>query len=331
MVKELQNNNKISDIFLLKKKEILKTKNNDNYLSVVLSDCSGDIEGKLWRIGENSYNDLTEGKPVVITGRIDKFKDKLQINIEKISCLNNPSEEILNSLIPSTDKDISKLYQSILSLKNSLTNKYLIKLIDKVLFKDKEFSDKFKLAPAASKLHHAYRGGLLEHTLSVTRLCDMFSKKYPEINRDLILTGALLHDIGKVEEYDNITFKRTTTGKLLGHISIGVVSVDRKISTIKNFPDKLEQAVKHLILSHHGELEWGSPVQPCTVEAVMLHYADNIDSKIETFSDRNSEKTGWQYNKSLRRDVLLEDYVEEEIFQPDSTKEKQKKIKTLFD
>ena len=235
-------------------------------------------------------------------------------------------------LVPSTSKNIEQLFTELILKKQTISNKYLNKLIDKILVKDKEFSEKFKQAPGASKLHHAYRGGLMEHTVSVVNLCLLFAKQYTSVNKDILVAGALLHDIGKVEEYDNKTFKRTDIGKLLGHISIGISLIDRKISSIKNFPAKLEYAIKHLIASHHGELEWGSPVQPATIEALLLHYADNIDSKVETFSKLDNEQNGWHYNKSLRRDILVENFDIEENIKPEHTvKVEQKSIKTLFD
>ena len=317
---------------MLKRKEILKTKNNDNYLSVILSDNSGEIEGKLWQIGNNEFECLTEGEPVYITAKVDKFKEKLQLNIEKIETSKNIDNEIINMLVPSTSKNIEQLFTELILKKQTISNKYLNKLIDKILVKDKEFSEKFKQAPGASKLHHAYRGGLMEHTVSVVNLCLLFAKQYTSVNKDILVAGALLHDIGKVEEYDNKTFKRTDIGKLLGHISIGISLIDRKISSIKNFPAKLEYAIKHLIASHHGELEWGSPVQPATIEALLLHYADNIDSKVETFSKLDNEQNGWHYNKSLRRDILVENFDIEENIKPEHTvKVEQKSIKTLFD
>jgi 3'-5' exoribonuclease len=197
-------------------------------------------------------------------------------------------------------------------------------LIDKVF--DEDFLLKFKLAPAATSFHHAYRGGLLEHTLSVVNLCDKFATAYENINRDILISGAILHDIGKVIEYNNKTFKRTDEGKLLGHIAIGITIVDKKAKKIREFPEKILNAIKHLILSHHGELEWGSPVQPATVEAVLLHYADNIDSKIQTFMEMGQDKKGWQYNKSLRRNVYLEN-----IMDGDSNESNVNKLqKTLF-
>ncbi len=308
----------------------MKTKNNDNYLSVLLSDKSGEIEGKLWQTGSNDYANLTEGEPVFVSGKVEKFKDKLQLNIDIIKEVKKTESDIFQQLIPTTSKDIKRLYSELVSLKNSISNKYLHKLVEKILIKDREFLERFKAAPAASQKHHAYRGGLLEHTVSVANLCKLFSSKYSEINYDILIAGAILHDIGKVEEYDDKTFKRTYSGKLLGHISIGIVIIDRKIASIKNFPSKLEYAIKHLILSHHGELEWGSPVQPLTLEAFLLHFADNIDSKVETFPQAKSGDNGWHYNKSLRREILVENFSEEFELKSNNNEKKQESSNTLF-
>jgi 3'-5' exoribonuclease len=331
----LKNSSEIfEDIFLLSNKEILQAKNNKKYLNVVLSDSTGQIEGKMWDIGENNFNDLKEGTPVIITGKVDKFKDKLQIILSDITPLENNSNEILNELIPKTPKNIEALYAEVLNFINSISNPYLKKLLKNIFIKDKTISDKFKFAPASTRFHHAYRGGLIEHTLSVTKICSLLANSYSKANRDLLITGALLHDIGKIDTYDHSTFKITDKGRLLGHIPIGIMIVDRKISSIKNFPIKLEETIKHLILSHHGELEWGSPVQPATFEALLLHYADNIDSKAQIFYEIKDNETLWQYSKSLRRNILIDNGLEQ---LEDNNSEKMNiltkdvNIKTLFD
>ncbi len=329
MLKDIQNNENIKDFYLLSKKEILVDKNGRNYLAVTISDKSGSINGKMWDIGDRIFSEIAEGDIVYIEGKVDKFKDNLQIKIELIE-KKEADEEIYNELIPSTSKNLETLITEILSLKNSLNSDFLKKLIDKIIF-DENFLLLFKISPAASKLHHAYRGGLIEHTLAVAKLSEFFAKSYPVANRDILLTGALLHDIGKVYEYDNKTFNRTNEGKLIGHIAIGVTIVEKKASKIKNFPHELLNAVKHLILSHHGELEWGSPVQPLTIEALLLHFADNIDSKIQTFNEMDVTSSGWYFNKSLRRNVLMDsfEYYNKENKEVKKVKEK-KGMKTLF-
>jgi 3'-5' exoribonuclease len=322
MLNSIKNNQIIEGYFIVYKKEILTAKNGSKYLNLVLGDKSGQINAKMWDISRD-FEEITDEDVVFVKGKVDKFKENLQIILEHIE-KKVVSEDILNNLIITTEKNIDEMFGKLMTFKDSIYTKVIRKLIDKVF--DEDFLLKFKLAPAATSFHHAYRGGLLEHTLSVVNLCDKFATAYENINRDILISGAILHDIGKVIEYNNKTFKRTDEGKLLGHIAIGITIVDKKAKKIREFPEKILNAIKHLILSHHGELEWGSPVQPATVEAVLLHYADNIDSKIQTFMEMGQDKKGWQYNKSLRRNVYLEN-----IMDGDSNESNVNKLqKTLF-
>jgi len=329
LIKQLNNNDKIEGFYLLRKKELLNTNNNKKYLSITIADKTGSIEGKMWNLSGDDYSHISEGDVVYVIGRIEKFKNNLQVNVESLE-KKDVKEDIYNELIPSTDKNVDNITAEIINFKNSIYSLEIKKLIDKTIF-DEDFLPLFQLAPAASKLHHAYRGGLIEHSLSVTILCDKFSKLYRMVNRDILIAGAILHDTGKAYEYDNKTFNKTDEGKLIGHISMGLSLVDKKAAKIKNFPEKKLFAIKHLILSHHGELEWGSPVQPATIEAVLLHFADNIDSKVESFNDINNGDNGWFYNHSLRRIVLVDDYSEAEIYDKKDNKLKEKiTLKTLF-
>jgi len=323
LIKNLKNNENVKKYFLIVKKELLKTKTEKNYLNLILQDKSGKIEGKIWDVNENI--DIDEGDVVLIEGKVDKFKDKLQIIINSIVKIDD-KEEHISELVPATEKNLNKLITQLTYFKDSISNQYLKKLVEKVLF-DEKFFAKFKLAPAASKFHHAYRGGLLEHTINVVEICDKLSSIYSFTNKDILITGALLHDIGKVYEYDLLTFSRTDYGKLVGHIGIGLSLIDRKLEKFKNFPEKLAHAIRHLILSHHGEFEWGSPVQPLTIEALLLHFADNIDSKAFSFYNFINEKKGWVYSSSLRRNILFDDYNDDLA----DSKLISEKIKSIFD
>ncbi len=308
MLNNIKNNQKIEGFFIVYKKEILTTKNGSRYLNLTIGDKTGQINAKMWDISSD-FEDIETGDVVFIKGKVEKYKDNFQIILENIE-KRKVSEKILNNLILTTDKNIDEMFGELLNFKESISLKALRRLIEKILL-DEELGEKFKIAPAATTFHHAYRGGLLEHTLSVVTICDKFSTVYSNVNRDIIIAGGILHDIGKIYEYDNKTFKRTDEGRLMGHIAIGLTIIDRKSLKIKGLSEKLLNSLKHLVLSHHGELQWGSPVQPSTVEALLLHFADNIDSKIQTFLEMEPEKSGWQYNKSLRRNVLLENPVDE--------------------
>ncbi len=305
MLNNIKNNQYIEGFFIVHKKEVLTAKNNKQYLNLIIGDKTGQINAKMWDISHN-FDNIEEEDVVFLKGKVDKFKDNLQVIVESIEKKEVP-ETILNNLIPTTDKNIEEMFANILNFKNSISTKPVKKLIEKIF--NNEFIELFKISPAATTYHHAYRGGLVEHTLTVVTLCDKFSSVYTNVNRDILIAGAILHDIGKVYEYNNKTFKRTDYGRLIGHIAIGISMVDKALGKIKNFPEKLSFAIKHLILSHHGRLEWGSPVQPSTIEASLLHFADNLDSEIQTFLELDNEKKGWQYNKSLRRNVYLDDLL----------------------
>jgi len=321
-------NDNIDDIFLVEEKKILQTKDGKNYLLLTIKDRTGNIDAKKWNIEDENFEEINSGDIVNIIGKVEKFNNNLQIIIEELKKLEF-QQKFLEFLIPRTKKNIDELVNKIENLYEIVKDSNLKKLIKKALL-NPDFFNKFKLAPAASNFHHSYQGGLLEHTVTVTELSLSIGNIYKVQNIDILIAGALLHDIGKVFEYDLITFKRTDKGRLLGHIAIGVNFIDKKISEIKNFPQPLEFAIKHIILSHHGEFEWGSPVQPSFLEALIVHFADNIDSKIQPIISNMNSDEGWKYLKSLRRKVIDLDFLKDDKEDVEINGKKKGKINTIF-
>ncbi len=303
-------------------KRIQETRDGKKFLLLTLSDRTGIIRAIDW--GNAEFNDqvLDIGSVARFTGKIVMYDDRLQLNIfngEEIVLLKEGEYESSRFLAISS-KNLKELYQNLLDIIGSVENDMLKKLLKSFFVDDKKFVDKFINSPAAIKIHHAYKGGLLEHTLEVSRICDSFSLQYKdEINRDLLISGAILHDIGKVREY-MITpsgIDRTNEGELVGHISIGFEMLNKKIDKIEDFPKYLANELKHLLLSHHGEMEWGSPVLPKTNEAILLHMADNSDAKIAQFREikkreSNGENYSWSnYDRFLNRRILMKNSEDE--------------------
>ncbi len=323
-ISEITNNLDIEDFFLVIEKKISQTRKEDNYLFLVLRDRTGVIEAKKWNIKNETFSEIEVGDVVNIKGKSEKFKDKVQIiinSIEKIKDYN----KFLKYLIPQTDKNITLLIKKLENFKEKITDRNLNKLLEMTLF-DENILERFKISPAASSFHHAYQGGLLEHTITVAEISIKLGEIYKVQNFDILIVGALLHDIGKIYEYDFKTFKRTDKGRLLGHISIGLDIISNAVNKIKNFPTPIVDAVKHIILSHHGELEWGSPIQPSFLEAVIVHFADLLDSKIQPIISGISIDNGWTYLKSLKRKMVDLEYLTSD---EDIEKVKRDKIKTF--
>lgn len=284
-----------NEIYLCKSKQVLTGKSGKEYVSLILQDKTGTIDAKIWDF--SSEIEQYEAMDFVhIDARVTSFQDALQLNISKIY-KSREGEYYPENYFPRTNKDINEMYQKTKNHIVSIKDINLRFLLEEFFVKDKEFVDKFKNHSAAKSVHHSFMGGLLEHTLSVTNLCDYFAKNYPIINRDLLISAALLHDIGKMDELS--PFPRndyTDDGQLLGHIFIGANRVSEKIKGFINFPDKLAGELIHCILAHHGELEYGSPKKPATIEAMALHFADNTDAKLQTMTEllaSGDSKTEW--------------------------------------
>lgn len=271
---------RVKSVFYIKEAEFRLRKNGrtiDGFLKIL--DKSGEMEAIYWDIPNERIRKIKEIQIARIEGQVVKQKSDGQFQMS-IHSLEEAEGALPEDLIPSTDKDITGLMREIDSKITSVNHQYLRTLLIS-FFEDLPFREKFKKAPAAKKLHQAYRGGLAEHTVNVVNICETICRIYPQINRDFLISTALLHDIGKIEEYSlDGTIKYTDKGKLIGHIIIGTEMIQEKIQQIHGFPDDLAMMIKHAILSHHGKFEFGSPKLPSILPAVALFYADDTDAKI---------------------------------------------------
>lgn len=300
--KKIQNN-----IFLLRKVTNGTTKNGKPFQTLLLQDRTGSIEGKVWTPNDPAFEDVEEKDYVEVSGEVTSFNGTLQIRLERVSKAQEGTYKAADYL-PSTDKDVEDMYKEVIRLVDSVKTDYLKELLDK-FFRDPDFKKRFCFHSAAKSVHHGFVGGLLEHTLSVAQICNFYAKHYPMMDRDLLITAALCHDIGKLEEIAPFPQNDyTDEGQLLGHIVIGAGMIRDKIREIPHFPHKKEEELLHCILSHHGELEFGSPKKPALIEAMALSQADNLDAKIETMKEalKNAApgNTEWQgYNRFLETNI----------------------------
>ena len=294
----------VDDIFVLSEKILSQKRDGDNFLNVTLSDKTGTLKGVVWDNVDQIAAGITSGDFAYVNGSVSDYKGALQVVIKKMDPY-SPDRIDASDFLPQTSRDIERMFKRLLKRVDSITTDYLKALID-AFFNDKEFVNKFKTAPAAKKMHHAYIGGLLEHTLSMSSLADKIAGHYSGVNRDLLLSGAILHDIGKIEEFEyQSKIDYSDKGRLLNHIVIGIKMVDDKLSEIKNFPEDQMLLLKHMIVSHHGTREFGSPEPPKTIEAILLNYIDEIDSKVKAVRDfiasEDPDETWTSYHRLLER------------------------------
>ena len=303
-ITDIRTGDRVDDIFVLSEKILSQKKDGNNFLNVTLSDKTGTIKGVVWDHVDQIAAGVTSGDFVHVIGGVSDYRGTLQVVIKIMEPF--PSDRIDPSdFLPQTSRDIEGMFKRLVKRMDSITTDYLKALID-AFFKDKEFVNKFKTAPAAKKMHHAYIGGLLEHTLSMTSLADKIAGHYSGIDRDLLIAGAILHDIGKVDEFEyQFKIDYSDKGRLLNHIVIGLKMVDEKLSEIKHFPEDQVLLLKHMIVSHHGTREFGSPEPPKTIEAVLLNYIDEIDSKVNAIRDfiasEDPDETWTSYHRLLER------------------------------
>lgn len=297
----------VSEVYLCKTKQIALTKAGKEYGNLVLQDKTGTVDSKIWDLGSPGVGSFEALDYVFVDADVTVFMGSNQLNVKRIRKADE-GEYVAADYLPVSSKDIKQMYRELLELIASVKNPYLKKLLESYFVEDAVFAKAFQFHSAAKSVHHGFVGGLLEHTLSVTRLCDYFSNNYPLLNRDLLLTAAMFHDIGKTKELS--TFPEndyTDDGQLLGHIIIGTEMVGERIRAIPGFPDRLATELKHCILAHHGELEYGSPKKPAILEALALNFADNADAKMETMTEvlKNAgDNQGWLgYNRLLETNI----------------------------
>src|SRR5437660_859604 len=304
-----QHENKvIISSFVVVSKQVKPKKTGEPYLALTLGDRSGHVEAKMWDNVEDAIDVFDQDDFIKIKGLLNKYKNRFQITIHKVRLLGD-SEVDFADYLPKTTKDIGELWKTLTGFVTTFQNQHLRALIE-LFMADPEIAEAYRNAPAAKSLHHAYIGGLLDHVVSLFRSCDVVCRNYPQVNRDLLLTGAFLHDIGKIHELAyHRSFSYTTRGQLLGHMIIELEMLQAKLARLPDFPDDLKTLVEHLIISHHGQYEFGSPKLPMFPEALMLHYLDDLDSKMEAMRaqfERDAESDGgWTgYNSSLGRPLL---------------------------
>lgn len=297
-----------SDVYLCKTKQIALTKSGKEYGNLVLQDKTGTIDGKIWDLGSPGVGSFEAMDYIQIEADVTVFQGAYQLNIRRVRKARE-GEYKEEDYLPVSKKDIGKMYEELMKFVSSIKNPYLSKLALS-FFGDEAFAKAFRFHSAAKSVHHGFVGGLLEHTLSVTNLCEYYASRYPMINRDLLITAAMFHDVGKLKELSVFPENDyTDDGQLLGHIMIGTEMISDRIRTIPGFPDRLAAELKHCILAHHGELEYGSPKKPALAEALALNLADNTDAKMETIKEifrAAGQNQGWLgYNRlfesNLRR------------------------------
>ncbi|HCJ06957.1 MAG TPA: hydrolase [Lachnospiraceae bacterium] len=281
-IKELREGDMISSIYLCKDKKTLQTKAGKNYYSMQLHDKTGSVDGKVWDLS-NGIGHFESMDYIQVDAQVVSFQGALQLNIRRVRKAEEGEYDPVDYM-PCSKRNIDEMYNELLEMIATVRDEHLHKLLEMVFTEDADFIKAFKMHSAAKTMHHNFAGGLLEHSLSVARLCEFYVKRYPVLNHDLLITAALCHDIGKMSEISSFPENDyTDEGQLIGHIVTGTIMLDEKIRQIDGFPVKLANELKHCILSHHGELEYGSPKKPALIEAVALAFADNTDAKLEGF------------------------------------------------
>lgn len=282
----------ISSIYLCKDKKTLQTKAGKSYYSMQLHDKTGSVDGKVWDLS-NGIDHFESMDYIQVDAQVISFQGTLQLNIRRVRKAVEGEYDPVDYM-PCSKKNLDEMYEQLVAMIGTVKEIHLNQLLHMIFMDDANFVKRFKMHSAAKTMHHNFAGGLLEHSLSVAKLCDYYTIQYPILNRDLLITAALCHDIGKMTEISAFPENDyTDEGQLIGHIVQGAIMLDEKMKQIDGFPVKLGNELKHCILSHHGELEYGSPKKPALIEAVALAFADNTDAKLEGFIemlDANSDK-----------------------------------------
>ena len=294
----------VNEIFIARDKQLAYKKDGAPYLTLNLMDRSGEIKAVVWDNVQAINKAFSAGDYVRVKGTASEYREALQLVVRHIERPDSADVDALDFL-PTTERDMDKMLDRLIQISQTVGNKHLSRLLA-VFFEDKDFVHRLKSAPAAKRMHHAYLGGLLEHTLSIARLSQAVCSHYMGLDKDVLLTAAILHDIGKVYEFSYEThIDYSDAGRLLNHIVIGVEMLDKRIATLDNFPEDLSLVLKHMIVSHHGTRDFGSPEPPKTLEAVVLYYLDELDAKItgiRAFMETEDPEAAWtSYHRILDR------------------------------
>lgn len=284
-IETLREGEKLGDIYLCKSRQSALTKSGKAYENVILQDKTGTLDAKIWDPGSPGIGDFDALDYVYVVGDVTSFQGSLQLSIKRATRADE-GEYDPSDYLPMSRKNIDEMYQELMKYMKKIKNPFLLKLAESFFVENEAVIRLFKNHSAAKSVHHGFVGGLLEHTLSVVKLCDFYADQYDYLNRDLLITAAMFHDIGKTKELSAFPANDyTDDGQLLGHIVIGVELVGLGIRRIPDFPKRLASELKHCIVAHHGELEYGSPKKPALAEAAALNFADNTDARMETFRE----------------------------------------------
>ena len=302
-VEKIETDTRVSGCYRVKSKKLSTTRNGNPFLSLTLADKTGDLPAKIWNRAE-AFSDLfREGDVVEIDGQTATYQGQVQLTVSDLRlCTETPDPDLF---VEASPFDVPGMIRSLRTVLNQVENIHLKALIDR-FWLDRKFMDRFKKAPAAKNFHHGYLGGLLEHTLSVCRLAAQASDHYPSLNKDLLITAAFLHDVGKTREFSwGMNIDYTDEGRLVGHLVLGVALLDEKLESLKDFPEEQAVRLRHLILSHHGQYDFGSPKEPKFLEAFALHLLDDLDAKINgltRFMERDRREGPWtDFNRMFRK------------------------------
>ncbi|MRR56937.1 MAG: HD domain-containing protein [Deltaproteobacteria bacterium] len=331
-VSEIRDRTQVDSVFLVKEKISSLARNGKPYLTLHLMDKTGEIEGRVWENVDSLGSLFEKDDFIAVRAKATVYLGKMQLIVSDLSRV--PDQEVhLPNFLPEGERDVAEMLAELRSLVESCADGNLRRLL-LAFFGDGNFLELYSKAPAAKGMHHVYLGGLLEHSLAVARLVDTIAPLYPSLNRDLLLAGALLHDVGKVREMTYLrSFDYTDEGKLLGHITIGVEMVNEKLAAMGDFPVETAMLLKHMILSHHGQYEFGSPKRPKTIESTVLNYLDDLDSKINgirTHMKKESvSQSRWTaYHRLYDRYFYKNNCAEQDIL-PSSTDELQEEMRAV--
>lgn len=292
---------------MCRQKSTFLTKSGKEYESLVLQDKTGSVDAKIWDPGNPGIGEFEAADYVAVDADVTRFNNNLQLNVRRIRRAEE-GEYVPSDYLPVSSRNADDMMAELKRIIASVKEEHLNRLLRGLFLEDEEFQKKFRFSSAAKSVHHGFVGGLMEHTLSVARLCEYYSQNYPILNHDLLVTAALCHDIGKVRELSAFPENSyTDEGQLLGHIVIGCEMLREQIKRIPGFPEKRETELLHCMISHHGEYEFGSPKKPALIEAMALNLADNADAKLETFKEvlmQAGNNNGWLgFNRFLDSNV----------------------------
>jgi len=304
-LREIPSGSSVSMVCLVRSKALRAARNGTLYIEMELADKSGSLPTRMWNATQEVFDSLEIDGFVEVSGRIETYRNQLQMVVNSIN-LAREADIDLADFLPCTEHDTGKMLKELRKIASSVKRPYLKSLLD-AFFADDKFCEQLATAPAAVTYHHAVIGGLLEHTLSVAELAVQVAERYPKIDRDLLIAGSIFHDIGKIDELSyHRSFQYTDSGQLIGHIVLGLLQVEERAKRIDGFPGNLLDQLRHLMLSHHGEYDFGSPKLPMSVEAVALHHIDNLDAKINAFNqiienDRDPSTAWTEWSRMFER------------------------------